>query len=121
MTAGLRTPQSLFELRPTRLYRRQVGRIRRQVHNLSPTSENCLGNTGNFVRTQLVHHHHVTRLQSRPQDLLGVSPKYLARVAPAIVIKALRPRSERVPIIVTLTPGAAGTLPAIARWVAWPR
>ena len=64
--ACLRTAQSRLELRPTRLNRRQIGRIRWQVHNLSPTSRNRLSNAADFMSTQIVHHHDVTRPQRRP-------------------------------------------------------
>ena len=80
--ACLRTAQRRLELRPTRLYRRQVGRIRRQVHNLSPTTGNRFGNPADFMSAQVIHHHHVARSQRRPQHLLDVSKKHIARRRP---------------------------------------
>ncbi len=50
--ARLGTTQRLPELRPTAFNRRQVGRIRGQVLNPSPTTDNRLGNTDDFTRTQ---------------------------------------------------------------------
>ena len=80
--ARFRSPQSLFELRPAPFNRRQVGRIRRQVLNPSPTTSNRLGNTGDLMRAQIIHHHHVAQSQSRPQDLLDIGTKYITRRRP---------------------------------------
>ena len=88
--ARFRSPQSLprsepragFELRPAPFNRRQVGRIRRQVLNPSPTISNRLGNTGDLMRAQIIHHHHVAQSQSRPQDLLDIGTKYITRRRP---------------------------------------
>ena len=77
--ARLRTTQSRLELRPTRLNRRQIGRIRRQILNPSPTTDNRFGNARHFMRTQVIHHHHVARPQSRSQDLLDIDAKHIAR------------------------------------------
>ena len=60
----------------------QVGRIRRQGLNPSPTIGNRLGNTGDFMRTQIIHHHHIARFQRRPQDVLDIGTKHLARRRP---------------------------------------
>ena len=69
----------LLSLSKGRLYRRQIGRIWRQVHNLSPTTDHRFGNPTDFMSTQVIHHHHVARPQRRPQHLLDVSKKHVAR------------------------------------------
>ena len=65
-------PQPLFALRPARLERMEVRRIGRQVQHCSPRRLDPLANPGDFVRRQIVPHHHIAPAQPRTQNLLGI-------------------------------------------------
>ena len=77
--ARLRTPHRLLDLRPTPFNRRQVGRIRRQAHNLSPTLSNRFGNTRHFVSAQNLPRTPIPGYPSLPRRPAPESAPGLAR------------------------------------------
>ena len=65
-------PQPFFDLRPARLDRMEVRRTGRQVQHFSAHRLDPLANPGNFVRRQIVHHHHIAPAQPRTQNLIEI-------------------------------------------------
>ena len=65
-------PQPLFDLRLARLDRIAGRRIGRQGQHFSPRRLDPLANPGDFVRRQIVPHHHIAPAQPRTQNLLGI-------------------------------------------------
>ena len=68
----------LFELGPALLDGIEIRRVGRQVEQFGTRGFNQLPHPENFVRTQVVHHHHVARFQPGAQHLLQVSKKNFA-------------------------------------------
>lgn len=76
--AGFESAEALFELGPALLDWVEVGRVRRQIE------QRCSGRTdeflyaGDFVRSEIVHHHNLSGLELRTQNVLQISEKDVA-------------------------------------------
>lgn len=76
--SGLGGSQNLLELRPSFFDWVEIGRIGRKIEELRACCLDLLLDAWHLVRTQVVHHHHVTRSQRRNQKMLDIGAKDLA-------------------------------------------